>query len=55
MIERGVESMVMIALNVSNLVGEGMESIIAELLLCAQLLSHAGCWLMGKLILRGCH
>lgn len=32
-----------IALNVSNLIGKGMGSIMAELLVCAQLLTHVGC------------
>ena len=35
--------MMIIALNVSNLIGKGMGSIMAELLVCAQLLAHVGC------------
>lgn len=40
MIKWRIESMVIIALNVSTLLGKRMESIIAELLVCAQLLAH---------------
>lgn len=36
--------MMIIALNVSNLIGKVMGSIMAELLVCAQLLTHVGCW-----------
>lgn len=43
MIKWGVESMMMTALNVSGLVGKGVGRLIAELLLCAQLLTHASC------------